>query len=200
MFRSGRVERRISRRACVRAEGVPRHPAERADHRPWHEQHQPHPAARAWARRAERPTSAGRWTCRRLRPASGPPGWSTPSVYSNGDTMQAMAAEGIAYTLDQMDFDIISRLRTPAGALVAAALSGGHGRHGPAAGTDEDAHGELQDTSGWITCWSWPARPAPTPRGEATTVVIGIAIPFFAHRHARRGGRTAACSLAPQDR
>ena len=30
-------------------------------------------------------------------------GWSSPSVYSNGDTMQAMAAEGITYTLDQMD-------------------------------------------------------------------------------------------------
>src|SRR5262249_33327510 len=30
-------------------------------------------------------------------------GWSSPSVYSNGDTMQAMAAEGITYNLDQMD-------------------------------------------------------------------------------------------------
>src|SRR5258707_10384367 len=39
-----------------------------------------------------------------------PTGWSSPSVYSNGDTMQAMAAEGIAYNLDQMDSDIISRL------------------------------------------------------------------------------------------
>ena len=29
-------------------------------------------------------------------------GWSSPSVYSNGDTMRAMAAEGITYTLDQM--------------------------------------------------------------------------------------------------
>ena len=44
--------------------------------------------------------------------------WSSPSVYSNGDTMQAMAAEGIASTLDQMDSDIISRLETPDGALV----------------------------------------------------------------------------------
>jgi allantoinase len=46
-----------------------------------------------------------------------PTGWSSPSVYSNGDTMQAIAAEGITYTLDQMDSDIISRLKTPAGSL-----------------------------------------------------------------------------------
>jgi peptidoglycan/xylan/chitin deacetylase (PgdA/CDA1 family) len=47
-----------------------------------------------------------------------PTGWSSPSVYSNGDTMQAMAAEGITYNLDQMDSDIISRLKTPDGPLV----------------------------------------------------------------------------------
>jgi peptidoglycan/xylan/chitin deacetylase (PgdA/CDA1 family) len=47
-----------------------------------------------------------------------PAGWSSPSVYSNGDTMQAMAAEGITYNLDQMDSDIISRLKTPEGSLV----------------------------------------------------------------------------------
>jgi allantoinase len=46
-----------------------------------------------------------------------PTGWSSPSVYSNGDTMQAIAAEGVTYTLDQMDSDIISRLQTPAGSL-----------------------------------------------------------------------------------
>ena len=32
--------------------------------------------------------------------------------------MQAMAAEGITYNLDQMDSDIISRLKTPDGPLV----------------------------------------------------------------------------------
>jgi allantoinase len=47
-----------------------------------------------------------------------PTGWSSPSVYSNGDTMQAMAAEGITHNLDQMDSDIISRLKTPDGSLV----------------------------------------------------------------------------------
>jgi allantoinase len=44
-----------------------------------------------------------------------PVGWSSPSVYSDGDTMQAAAAEGIGYTLDQMDSDIVSRLKTPDG-------------------------------------------------------------------------------------
>ena len=47
-----------------------------------------------------------------------PVGWSSPSVYSNGDTPQAVAAEGVAYTLDQMDSDIIGRLMTPEGTLV----------------------------------------------------------------------------------
>jgi len=47
-----------------------------------------------------------------------PTGWSSPSVYSNGDTMQAMAGEGVTYNLDQMDSDIISRLKTPDGSLV----------------------------------------------------------------------------------
>jgi len=47
-----------------------------------------------------------------------PTGWSSPSVYSNGDTMTAMAAERILYNIDQMDSDTISRLKTPDGALV----------------------------------------------------------------------------------
>jgi allantoinase len=47
-----------------------------------------------------------------------PTGWSSPSVYSNGDTMQAIAAEGITYTIDQMDSDVISTLKTPDGSLV----------------------------------------------------------------------------------
>jgi peptidoglycan/xylan/chitin deacetylase (PgdA/CDA1 family) len=45
-------------------------------------------------------------------------GWSSPSVYANADTMQAMAAAGITYTLDQMDSDIVSRLKTPDGPLL----------------------------------------------------------------------------------
>jgi peptidoglycan/xylan/chitin deacetylase (PgdA/CDA1 family) len=46
-----------------------------------------------------------------------PTGWSSPSVYSNADTMQAMASEGITYNIDQMDSDTISRLKTPDGVL-----------------------------------------------------------------------------------
>jgi allantoinase len=49
---------------------------------------------------------------------SKPLGWSSPSVYSNGDTPQAVAAEGVAYTLDQMDSDIVERLKTPDGPLM----------------------------------------------------------------------------------
>ena len=44
-------------------------------------------------------------------------GWSSPSIYSDSDTMQAIAAEGITYTIDEMDSDVISRLKTPDGAV-----------------------------------------------------------------------------------
>ena len=47
-----------------------------------------------------------------------PAGWSSPSVYANRDTMQAAAAAGLAYTLDQMDSDVVARLKTPDGPLV----------------------------------------------------------------------------------
>ena len=47
-----------------------------------------------------------------------PTGWSSSSVYSDGNTMQAIAAEGITYTLDQMDSDIISRLKAPDGSVI----------------------------------------------------------------------------------
>ena len=45
-------------------------------------------------------------------------GWSSPSVYPNGDTFAATAAAGITYTLDGMDSDTLSRLATPAGPLL----------------------------------------------------------------------------------
>jgi allantoinase len=47
-----------------------------------------------------------------------PAGWSSPSVYSDGDTTRAAAAQGVAYSLDQMDSDVISRLKTPDGWMV----------------------------------------------------------------------------------
>ena len=39
-------------------------------------------------------------------------GWSSPSVYPNAETFAATAAEGIRYSLDAMDSDILSRLQT----------------------------------------------------------------------------------------
>ena len=44
-------------------------------------------------------------------------GWSSPSVYPNADTFTASAAAGIAYSLDAMDSDVLSRLVTKSGPL-----------------------------------------------------------------------------------
>ena len=91
-----------------------------------------------------------------------PTGWSSPSVYANRDTMQAMAAEGITYNIDQMDSDIISRLKTPDGSLVllpypVVTVDMGH----QLARMKTPGRSRL---SGWTTCWSSPVRPAPIPR------------------------------------
>jgi peptidoglycan/xylan/chitin deacetylase (PgdA/CDA1 family) len=45
-------------------------------------------------------------------------GWSSPSVYPNADTFRATAAEGIGYSLDGMDSDVLSRLVVESGRLV----------------------------------------------------------------------------------
>jgi peptidoglycan/xylan/chitin deacetylase (PgdA/CDA1 family) len=45
-------------------------------------------------------------------------GWQSPSVYPNADTFTATVAEGITYSLDSMDSDILSRLSTKPGPLV----------------------------------------------------------------------------------
>ena len=45
-------------------------------------------------------------------------GWQSPSVYPNADTFTATVAEGITFTLDSMDSDILSRLSTTSGPLV----------------------------------------------------------------------------------
>lgn len=45
-------------------------------------------------------------------------GWSSPSVFPNVDTHAASAAEGIEYSLDGMDSDVLTRLMTSAGPLV----------------------------------------------------------------------------------
>jgi peptidoglycan/xylan/chitin deacetylase (PgdA/CDA1 family) len=103
---------------------------------------------------------------------SRPIGWSSPSVYSNGDTPQAIAAAGVAYTLDQMDSDIIQRLKTPDGPLVLL----------PYPVVTVDMGQELARMQGprdiealWIDYileLAAEARAGPTQ--EATAVVIGI--------------------------
>jgi allantoinase len=98
--------------------------------------------------------------------------WSSPSVYSNGDTMQAIAAEGILSTLDQMDSDIISRLKTPDGTLVLLPY--------PTATVDMGQYLARTKTPSeiealWVDYVSELASEARADPGrEATTVVIGI--------------------------
>jgi allantoinase len=101
-----------------------------------------------------------------------PAGWSSPSVYSNGDTMQAIVAEGITYTLDQMDSDIVSRLETPDGPLLLLPY--------PVVTVDMGQHLARMKTpveveSVWLDYVSELASESRAdPAREATTVVIGI--------------------------
>jgi peptidoglycan/xylan/chitin deacetylase (PgdA/CDA1 family) len=101
-----------------------------------------------------------------------PTGWSSPSVYANGDTMQAMAAEGITYNLDQMDSDIVSRLKTPDGSLTLLPY--------PVVTVDMGQYLARMKTAAeiealWLDYVSELAREArANPGREATTVVIGI--------------------------
>jgi allantoinase len=85
-----------------------------------------------------------------------PVGWSSPSVYSNGDTPQAAAAEGIAYTLDQMDSDIIQRLKTPEGPLTLF----------PYPVVTVDMGQQLARMKGRTTFWNSPLKPAPSRRAK----------------------------------
>jgi len=101
-----------------------------------------------------------------------PTGWSSPSVYSNGDTTQAAAAEGITYTLDQMDSDIISRLATPNGSLVLLPY--------PVVTVDMGQQlarmkSPTEIETLWVDYVSELANEARAdPAREATTVIIGI--------------------------
>jgi allantoinase len=101
-----------------------------------------------------------------------PTSWSSPSVYSNGDTMQAMAAEGITSTLDQMDSDIISRLKTPDGSVVLLPY--------PTVTVDMGQYLARMKTPTEIeTLWldyvlELAGEARADPAREATTVVIGI--------------------------
>jgi allantoinase len=101
-----------------------------------------------------------------------PTGWSSPSVYSDADTMRAMAAEGVTYNLDQMDSDVISRLRTPDGSLTLLPY--------PVVTVDMGQYLARMKTPTeietlWLDYVSELAREARAdPAREATTVVIGI--------------------------
>jgi allantoinase len=101
-----------------------------------------------------------------------PTGWSSPSVYSNGDTMQAIAGEGIAYTIDQMDSDIISRLKTPDGSLILLPY--------PVVTVDMGQQlSRMQSPAQIEALWldyvlELAAEARADPAREATTVVIGI--------------------------
>jgi peptidoglycan/xylan/chitin deacetylase (PgdA/CDA1 family) len=101
-----------------------------------------------------------------------PAGWSSPSVYSDGDTMQAVAAEGILYTLDQMDSDIVSRLKTPDGWVLLLPY--------PVVTVDMGQQlarmkSPVEIEALWVDYVSELANEARAdPSREATTVVIGI--------------------------
>jgi allantoinase len=101
-----------------------------------------------------------------------PVGWSSPSVYSNGDTAQAVAAEGITYTLDQMDSDIILRLKTPDGPLALLPY--------PVVTVDMGQQlARMKSPTEIETLWldyvlELAAEARADPARQATTVVIGI--------------------------
>ncbi len=99
-------------------------------------------------------------------------GWSSPSVYPNGDTFTATAAEGITYSLDAMDSDILSRLTTKSGPLLLIPY--------PPVTVDMGQYlsrakepGDLEHL--WIDYVTELAREAAAdPNREATVVAIGI--------------------------
>jgi allantoinase len=101
-----------------------------------------------------------------------PVGWSSPSVYSNGDTPAAVAAEGITYTLDQMDTDIIGRLKTPDGTLLLLPY--------PVVTVDMGQQlARMKSPTEIETLWldyvlELATEARADPAREATTVVIGI--------------------------
>ena len=100
-----------------------------------------------------------------------PSGWSSPSVYPNADTFAAAAAEGISYSLDAMDSDVLSRLATKSGSLVLVPY--------PVVTVDMGHYLERsKDPSDMERLWTdyvtELARDAASPDREATVVAIGI--------------------------
>jgi allantoinase len=101
-----------------------------------------------------------------------PRGWTSPSVYPNADTFTATAAEGITYSLDTMDSDILSRLATKSGPQVLIPY--------PTVTVDMGQYFQrLKNASDierlWIDYVTELAREAEAhPDREATVVAIGI--------------------------
>ena len=99
-------------------------------------------------------------------------GWSSPSVYPNADTFRATGAEGIRYSLDGMDSDILSHLGGEAGRLVlipypAVTVDMGHYLERMKEPVDLEKL--------WIDYVTELAREAEAdPNREATVVAIGI--------------------------
>ena len=101
-----------------------------------------------------------------------PIGWSSPSVYPNIDTFSATTAEGIRYTLDGMDSDVLTRLHSPSGPLLqipypAVTVDMGHYLTRGLEPVDLERL--------WIDYVTELAREAEAhPQREATVVAIGI--------------------------
>jgi allantoinase len=99
-------------------------------------------------------------------------GWSSPSVYPNADTFTATAAEGIGYSIDAMDSDVLSRLITKSGPLVLIPY--------PVVTVDMGQYLERsKDPSDLERMWidyvtELASEAAANPDREATVVAIGI--------------------------
>jgi peptidoglycan/xylan/chitin deacetylase (PgdA/CDA1 family) len=99
-------------------------------------------------------------------------GWTSPSVYPNADTFRATAAEGITYSLDVMDSDVLSRLITKSGPLVLIPY--------PAVTVDMGQYLErFKEPSDMERLWidyvtELAGEAAGHPDREATVVAIGI--------------------------
>ncbi len=99
-------------------------------------------------------------------------GWSSPSVYPNGDTFTAAAAAGITYTLDGMDSDTLSRLETPAGPLLLIPYPAVTVDMGQYLSRDRDPE-DLERF--WLDYVTELAREAAAdPAREASVVAIGL--------------------------
>jgi allantoinase len=101
-----------------------------------------------------------------------PTGWSSPSVYPNADTFSATAAEGIRYTLDGMDSDTLSVLKTASGPLVMIpypAITVDMGQYLSRAKEPGDLERMWIEYVGGLV-----EEAAADPQREATVVAIGI--------------------------